>query len=389
MMDTCDVLVVGGGPAGSSCAWSLRRAGLDVVVIDRATFPRDKVCAGWITPQVVDDLQFDLHEYAHGRTLQRITGFRTGLIGAPRTVETAYGETVSFGIRRCEFDHYLLQRSHARLALGMAIASIRRERDAARWVVNETIAAPMLVGAGGHFCPVARWLNPTTDRGSIVAAQEMEFLVEPDSSAPCRVVPERPELYFCRDLKGYGWCFRKQRYINVGFGRADRRSLPTASAAFVEFLYGQGTLPRNATGRWRGHAYLLSRDRRPQVVDAGVLLAGDAAGLAYPQSGEGIRPAIESGLLAAATVLRANGDYSLAQLEPYETSLRARFGAPSPSSPEPASPLPGPLDRMVPWLFARPWFVRHLVLNRGFLRSNDAAFGRPRASGHGLRTCRG
>ena len=51
-MERCDVLVVGGGPAGSSCARALHDAGLDVIVLDRAVFPRDKVCAGWITPQV-------------------------------------------------------------------------------------------------------------------------------------------------------------------------------------------------------------------------------------------------------------------------------------------------------------------------------------------------
>ncbi len=51
--DRCDVLVVGGGPAGSSCAFGLRDAGLDVVVVDRAHFPRDKVCAGWVTTQII------------------------------------------------------------------------------------------------------------------------------------------------------------------------------------------------------------------------------------------------------------------------------------------------------------------------------------------------
>ena len=56
-VDTCDVVIVGGGPAGSACAWRLRQAGLEVVVIDKAIFPRDKVCAGWITPQVLDDLR--------------------------------------------------------------------------------------------------------------------------------------------------------------------------------------------------------------------------------------------------------------------------------------------------------------------------------------------
>jgi flavin-dependent dehydrogenase len=61
-MDTCDVLIVGGGPAGSACAWALHRAGVDTVVMDRATFPRDKVCAGWITRQVIAELDLDTDE---------------------------------------------------------------------------------------------------------------------------------------------------------------------------------------------------------------------------------------------------------------------------------------------------------------------------------------
>ena len=56
-MITCDSLIVGGGPAGSACAGRLRAGGLDVLVLDRKTFPRDKTCAGWITPQVIDELR--------------------------------------------------------------------------------------------------------------------------------------------------------------------------------------------------------------------------------------------------------------------------------------------------------------------------------------------
>src|SRR5262245_14891203 len=99
-MDACDCLVVGGGPAGSSCARVLIQAGLDVVVLDKATFPRDKICAGWITPAVVDELDLDLTDYQRERTLQPITGFRTGLIGGP-PVSTNYHRPVSYGIRRC------------------------------------------------------------------------------------------------------------------------------------------------------------------------------------------------------------------------------------------------------------------------------------------------
>src|SRR5690349_3387395 len=155
-MQSCDVLIVGGGPGGSTCAWVLTRAGFDVVVLDAASFPRDKVCAGWITTQVVTELQLDLDEYGAGRTLQAITGFKTGTIGSGRTVETSYTRAVSYGIRRCEFDHYLLRRSGACVETG-TVTSLQWKND--RWIVNEAIATPMLVGAGGHFCPIARRLN--------------------------------------------------------------------------------------------------------------------------------------------------------------------------------------------------------------------------------------
>src|SRR5262249_60557852 len=98
-MDACDCLVVGGGPAGSSCARALVQAGMDVVVLDKATFPRDKICAGWITPAVVAELDLDLADYGRERTLQQITGVRTGLIGG-QPVTTSYRHTVGYGIRR-------------------------------------------------------------------------------------------------------------------------------------------------------------------------------------------------------------------------------------------------------------------------------------------------
>ena len=81
-MQRCEVLVVGGGPSGSTCAWKLQRAGVDVLVLDRKDFPRDKICAGWVTPAVVETLGLDLEDYRRdGRTFQPITGFLTGVIG--------------------------------------------------------------------------------------------------------------------------------------------------------------------------------------------------------------------------------------------------------------------------------------------------------------------
>lgn len=369
-MHSCEVLIAGGGPAGSACAWKLRQAGLDVIVMDKAAFPRDKVCAGWITPQVVEDLALDIDHYRAGRTFQPITGFRVGLIGRDRALETQYERPVSYGIRRCEFDDYLLKRSNARLLLGTPVTKIRR--DGPHWIVNESVRASMLVGAGGHFCPVARTLAGESDRAPVIAAQEVEFAMEASASA-CAIAEEVPELYFCQDLKGYGWCFRKEGYLNIGFGRVDSKGVPKQTAGFVDFLERRGRISRSRPWRWKGHAYLLAGDTgRPPIAD-GVVLIGDAAGLAYPQSGEGIRPAIESGLLAGSTIVAAKGRYTREWLEQYERSLTERFAASSSA---------GLLGRLMPggvstagarWLLSRPAFVRHMVLNRWFLHAQQPA----------------
>jgi flavin-dependent dehydrogenase len=340
---------------------------MDVVVFDRAVFPRDKVCAGWIAPQVIADAGLDLEDYRHGRTLQPITAFRIGLIDGPGATDIDFGRPVSYGIRRREFDEYLLRRSGACLRTGDAVTSLERHHGG--WRINGSLSAPMLVGAGGHFCPVARRLNPTLVDPPLVAAQEAEFEIPSHAAARFTTAPERPELYFSPDLLGYGWCFRKQRHLNIGLGRMDRRPLPAAMAAFVGFLKRRAIVPADAAFRWRGHAYLLAEPPCRRVVGPGVLLAGDAAGLAYAQSGEGIRPAIESGLLAATAISAAGGAGGEDRLAGYQLQIRARFGA-------------GPLSRALAWiapagvaaacaarLLGRPWFVRRFVLDRWFLHA--------------------
>ncbi|WP_455233920.1 NAD(P)/FAD-dependent oxidoreductase [Thiogranum longum] len=365
----CDVLIVGGGPAGSVCAWQLRNAGFDTVVLDKKSFPRDKVCAGWVTPLVLDVLDIDSGDYSQSRVLQGITGFRTGLIGR-RAVTTRYDHIVSYGIRRCEFDQYLLQRSRARVLAGEPLQSLKRTGNG--WLANGNISASLLIGAGGHFCPVARYLG--ADVGSsecVVAAQEVEFLMNSTQRTGCRVEPERPELYFCTDLKGYGWVFRKGDYLNIGLGREDTHKLSGQTDAFLEWLKRQGRVPADTPSRFKGHAYLLYSHGQRRLVDDGVLLIGDAAGLAYPQSGEGIRPAIESGLLAARTVIEAGGDYSSARLEAYRSRLIGRFGDRKPGN---ASVLPAGVRNVIGgWLLGSRWFTRHVVLDQWFLHAHQPA----------------
>lgn len=348
------------------------------MVLDRAGFPRHKLCAGWITPQVIAELALPLDDYRACRTLQPITGFRTGLIGG-QPVETDYGTIVSHAIRRCEFDEYLLRRTGARLELGWAVNAVERSVDGGWRVVAAQVdgiggcttlevSTPMLVGAGGHFCPVARMVGPArTHAEPVVAAQEVEFEMGVTQEEACVVSGQMPELYLSRDLAGYGWLVRKGRFLNVGFGRLGTAHLKTHVAAFIESLDRIGRLPPGTPRKWGGHPYLLYDTTPRPFAGNGVLLVGDAAGLAYSQSGEGIRPAIESGLIAADTILEARGDYSAAKLQPYADRLAARFGARRPHR-EVTRLLPAVArDALASRLLASRWFSRRVLLDRWFL----------------------
>ncbi len=371
-MQQHDILIVGGGPAGSTLAWRLRNTEppLSIGVLDKRDFPRDKVCAGWVTPAVIESLQIDTGDYARGRTFQPLRGFRIAHMGG-REVEHRYeGEPVSYGIRRCEFDHYLLERSQATLHLNEPFKSMRREGS--DWIVNERYRTPLMIGAGGHFCPVARQLGAKLgSKEQVVAAQEIEFEMSPAQRAACQVDPEIPELYFCEDLKGYGWVFRKGDYLNIGLGREDNHKLAEHVAAFRDYLIEHGRIPPDSPTRFHGHAYLLYLHAPRPLYDDGVLIIGDAAGLAYPQSGEGIRPAVESALMAAEVIRAAAGDYRRERLATYADKLKARFGD-KPGDIGVTALLPAPLKQFLArQLLSTRWFTRNVVMERWFLHSHQ------------------
>lgn len=370
--DNYDAVIIGGGPAGSSTARRLSGAGLRVLVLDKNTFPRDKVCAGWITPPVVTLAELDLEQYRQGRTLQPIYRFRTGMLGEAM-LTTHYNEVISYGILRSEFDNYLLRRSGAELQLGEPLGAV--QRDGAGWLVNGTIRTPLLIGAGGHACPLARRLNPLADitnrnsnntSGAVVVAQEAEFALNPSQLVHCRVERDTPELYFLPELDGYGWCVRKGDYLNIGLGRTHNQKLGAYVDWFRSYLIEQGRVPADIPTAFRGHAYRLASGLASrQVVADGVMLVGDAVGLAYPQSGEGIRTAIESGRLAARTAIEAKGDYRQENLQAYGQQLHAHYGRRS-NEKQPHLP-PAMRHFLAHRLLSNRYLTRHILLNSWFL----------------------
>jgi len=295
-MREVDVLVVGGGPAGSSAAWRLKAAGADVLVLDRDAFPRLKLCAGWITPEVVHDLEIDVERYPYRfLTFHRMrTRFKAVGFSLP---------CVQHSIRRYEFDAWLLERSGAEVAQHN-VRQVRRDGEA--FVVDEQFRARYLIGAGGTSCPVYRGLfrdaNPRV-RGLQTVALEHEF--EYDwRDGDCHL------WFFDQGLPGYAWYVPKQDgWINVGVGALSQRLKARGEDIrqhwdhFVRVLGRE--LVRDVPIEPAGYSYYL---RGPvDVVRLGnAFIAGDAAGLATRDMCEGIGPAVRSGLRAADAILEGS-----------------------------------------------------------------------------------
>jgi len=364
-----DVLIVGGGPAGSTLAWALRQQGRSVAIIDKEQFPRDKVCAGWITPAVLQSLQFDTDEYSQENILQPIHGFRMGRISGNSNDINYPDGPVSYSIRRCEFDHYLLQRSDADVYPETKFETASYANGL--WTVNESFSTPLLVGAGGHFCPVARQLGAKLGKAEVaVSAQEIEFLMTEKQQRECQVASDKPEIFFCDDLKGYGWVVRKGSYLNIGLGREDNAYLGEHVSSFCEKLRKLHRIPDDIPEKFRGHAYLQYPHAKRKLFDDGVLLIGDAAGLAYLRSGEGIRPAIESALLAAQVIRNSGCNYDKDILSSYQDQLEAQFGqriAATNVNPM-LTAVQVSLGKL---LLDTCWFDRYVVLNHWFLHQQQ------------------
>lgn len=299
-MRDVETIIVGGGPAGSSCAWKLRGAGRQVLVLDRESFPRLKLCAGWITEGVFKSLRFTPEDYPHSIVKLR---FKIHYKSFPVTIRLPFA--YSYSIRRIEFDHWLLQRSGAEVAQHR----VRRiEKDAnGRYVIDGEYRCRFLVGAGGTACPVrAQLFQAHPGKDDLIATLEKEFLY-PQRDDFCHV------FLFKNGLRGYSWYVPKgDGYVNVGLGGTSRyfrqpgENIHHHFKAFLDDLVNLRLLDRKTADGLQetGHPYYVSPMHRTEgVKDDHCYLIGDAAGYASRDLGEGIAPAIDSGLLAAEEIL--------------------------------------------------------------------------------------
>jgi flavin-dependent dehydrogenase len=314
-MQVYDVVVVGGGPSGSTCARFLTRGGAKVAVVDRAAFPRVKLCSGWLSTPIWDELALSPTDYPGARWEWQTCHVRYG-------GESSAVDCHGWFIRRFEFDDFLLRTSGAELFLGQNVTTVERDGDGL-WTIAG-LRARHVVGAGGTHCPVARVCMPPRPFGP-VGVQEHEFRADPSDIARTRLGRDgEPELLLHDDLGGYSWNVPKTEWLNVGSGTIDpkdvREAWKRARADFSAHLPAENQAELDAMKGYSYYLYHPEHLRGAACVDSngngnGAYLIGDSLGLAQPITAEGILPAVVSGRMLAESILAGEPASYPARLE--------------------------------------------------------------------------
>jgi geranylgeranyl reductase family protein len=351
-----DVIVVGAGPAGSTAAYYLAQSGLDVLLLEKTRFPREKVCGDGLTPRAVKQLvAMGVDTSPEGGWIRNY-GLR--ILGGGMRLELPWPELASFPdyglVRpRLDFDETLAR--HARKAgvhllegttvtgpirhegTGRVVGVTARTQDAEGGRGPEVdYRAPLVLACDGNSSrlSLALGLHKRDDRPMGVAVRTYYRSPRHDDD----LLESWLELWDGdRLLPGYGWIFGVgDGTSNVGlgilntsasFGNVDYKDL------LVRWLRAMpeewGYLEENRTAPIRGAALPMGFNRTPHYAD-GVLLVGDAGGMVNPFNGEGIAYAMESAVLSAEVVAQAlarpEGAARERALAAYPQALKDSYG---------------------------------------------------------------
>ena len=356
--DQCQVLVVGAGPAGAATAYHLAKAGIDVLVLEKSAFPRDKICGDGLTPGAVKEiLAMGITPVEEGWQVNRGLsviggGHRITLPWPEKSSLPSYGLTC----KRTELDQRLIQQAvacGARLIENTSVQDLLTDADGyacgvsaivrepqTRQKKNREFRARYVVDCTGANARLASRQGRTPLKNRPLAVAARAYFYSPRGNE--EMMESHLELWDGKPghsnlLPGYGWLFPMgDGIVNVGLGSVSSGAQSTKLPYKQIFNRWVANLPKqwglseeNMIGSLRSAPLPMAFNRKP-AYENGLLLVGDAAGMVSPFNGEGIAPAMFAGRRAADALIQALGRTSRAQaelaLQEYPRDLQDQYG---------------------------------------------------------------
>ena len=313
-----DCIIVGAGPAGSSAGYHLAKQGHSILILDKADFPRTKSCGGGVSPAVAQWFDFDFSPVVQNHVSQVKYTFK---MSDPAEVQLK-DVTPMWMVQREQFDNFLIEQATgkgAEFKSGVEVTGASLQGDTWQVQTNAgTFEGKYLIAADGANSTVAKLLG-MGDTSTVTAAS---------LQVPGEVSDRRQTMAFFDfgSLKnGFMWCFPKAdgyslsaAYVRNPKGKSDElKKQLTKYAELFDLDASQGEYREHPLNLWEKDRILHS-DR--------ALVVGEAAGIVDPLIGEGIRPAMFTGVKAAGAIVNAlNGETNA--LADYTESINQEWGA--------------------------------------------------------------
>ena len=322
-----DVIIAGGGPAGSIAAERAARCGLEVLMLEKATYPRSKICGGGVSQKALDVIG----GIDKGLIEREAFGARIFLPDY-RNFTGMLDDRVAVMTRRENLDHWLARRAEDGGAVvqdGEGVKDVLFAGDCVEVVTSKNrYRSRMIIGSDGVNSTVARRSGIRTRWGDDIGmCLEAEVELGEAGVEAC-VDDGLIEFYFIED-RGYGWVFPKREHISIGIGEFAPRvdGLKESFSRFVRDVSVQKNI--DIEGMISGiNSYRIPAGGFPRRIHSDrVLLTGDAAGFVDPFLGEGIYYAVKSGEIAADVAAGAveSGDFSERFLQEYVARCEKEF----------------------------------------------------------------